>query len=72
MTTPTRLFDFPYYQLANYPIADAFVTKYNGVWEKTSTQEFKAASGLSVLSTQMFFDVGFVFTNNEPPPTPGH
>ena len=40
MTTPTRLFDFPYYQLANYPIADAFVTKYNGVWEKTSTQEF--------------------------------
>lgn len=40
MTTPTRLFDFPYYQLANYPIADAFVTKYKGVWEKTSTQEF--------------------------------
>jgi long-chain acyl-CoA synthetase len=40
MTTPTRLFDFPYYQLANYPIADAFVTKYNGVWKKTSTQEF--------------------------------
>jgi long-chain acyl-CoA synthetase len=40
MITPTRLFDFPYYQLANYPIADAFVTKYNGVWEKTSTQEF--------------------------------
>ena len=40
MITPTRLFDFPYYQLVNYPIADAFVTKYNGVWEKTSTQEF--------------------------------
>ena len=40
MTTPTRLFDFPYYQLANYPIADAFVTKYNGQWEKTSTQQF--------------------------------
>jgi long-chain acyl-CoA synthetase len=34
------LFDFPYYQLANYPIADAFVTKYNGQWIKTSTQEF--------------------------------
>lgn len=40
MITPTRLFDFPYYQLANYPIADAFVTKYNGQWIKTSTQEF--------------------------------
>ena len=48
MITPTRLFDFPYYQLANYPIADAFVTKYNGVWEKTSTQEFiDKANGIS-------------------------
>jgi long-chain acyl-CoA synthetase len=40
MTTLTRLFDFPYYQLEKYPIADAFVTKYNGVWEKTSTQTY--------------------------------
>jgi long-chain acyl-CoA synthetase len=40
MTKLTRLFDFPYYQLEKYPIADAFVTKYNGVWEKTSTQTY--------------------------------
>lgn len=36
----TRLFDFPYYQMQNYPLNDALVTKYNGVWEKTSTQEY--------------------------------
>ncbi len=36
----TRLFDFPYYQLEKYNIADALVTKQNGVWVKTSTQEY--------------------------------
>lgn len=36
----TRLFDFPYYQLENYNKSDALVTKQNGVWEKTSTQEY--------------------------------
>ena len=36
----TRLFDFPYYQLEKYNIPDALVTKYNGVWVKTSTQEY--------------------------------
>ncbi len=40
MTTLTRLFDFPYYQLENYPIADAFVTKQNGIWIKTATQTY--------------------------------
>ena len=38
----TRLFDFPYYQLEHYNISDALVTKYNGVWVKTSTQEYIA------------------------------
>ncbi len=36
----TRLFDFPYFQLEKYNISDALVTKYNGVWVKTSTQEY--------------------------------
>jgi long-chain acyl-CoA synthetase len=40
MTEITRLFDFPYYQLEHFNISDALVTKYNGVWVKTSTQEY--------------------------------
>lgn len=40
MTEITRLFDFPYYQLEHYNISDALVTKQNGVWIKTSTQEY--------------------------------
>tara|TARA_R110000851_G_scaffold77514_2_gene170517 strand:- start:125715 stop:127493 length:1779 start_codon:yes stop_codon:yes gene_type:complete len=40
MTEPKRLFDFPYYQLENYPQEKALVTKYNGTWVATSTQEY--------------------------------
>jgi long-chain acyl-CoA synthetase len=40
MTKITRLFDFPYYQLEKNNIPDCFVTKYNGEWVKTSTQEY--------------------------------
>ncbi len=40
MTNITRLFDFPYYQLEKNNIADCLVTKYNGQWIKTSTQEY--------------------------------
>lgn len=36
----TRIFDFPYYQLDNYNLEAAFVTKYHGKWQKTSTQEY--------------------------------
>ena len=42
MTTITRLFDFPYFQLEHYNISDALVTKYDGVWVKTSTKEYIA------------------------------
>lgn len=38
--TIKRIFDFPKHALENYPREDMFVTKYNGKWEKTSTQEF--------------------------------
>lgn len=40
MKDPKRLFDFPYYQLEKYPQEKALVTKYNGEWKATSTQEY--------------------------------
>lgn len=40
MSNVTRLFDFPYYQLEKYNLSDALVTKQNGQWIKTSTQEY--------------------------------
>jgi long-chain acyl-CoA synthetase len=43
MTSITRIFDFPYHQQDTYnTIADALTTKQNGVWVKTSTQEYIA------------------------------
>ena len=35
-----RLFDFPQYQLENYPLQESLVTKYNGQWKALSTQEY--------------------------------
>lgn len=40
MTDVKRLFDFPYYQLEKFPQEAALVTKVNGEWIKTSTQEY--------------------------------
>ena len=40
MKNITRLFDFPYHQLEKYNLKDALVTKYDGQWIKTSTQEY--------------------------------
>lgn len=40
MDNVKRLFDFPYYQLEKYPQEDALVSKVNGQWIKTSTQEY--------------------------------
>ncbi len=37
MITINRLFDFPYYQIEKFPLESAFVTKYDGVWQPTST-----------------------------------
>ncbi len=38
--TIKRIFDFAHNALEKYQREDMFVTKYNGKWEKTSTQEF--------------------------------
>lgn len=35
-----RLFDIPYYQKGHTPLENAFVTKYNGEWKATSTEEY--------------------------------
>ncbi|MDC6365087.1 MULTISPECIES: AMP-dependent synthetase/ligase [Flavobacteriaceae] len=40
MQKVTRLFDFPYYQLNTLPLEKALVTKQNGKWVATSTQEY--------------------------------
>ncbi|MDF4202651.1 long-chain fatty acid--CoA ligase [Maribacter sp. SA7] len=36
----TRLFDFPYYQLEKHSLKESLVSKTNGEWIKTSTQEY--------------------------------
>ncbi|MCH4822875.1 AMP-dependent synthetase/ligase [Gramella lutea] len=35
-----RLFDFPYYQLENFPLDEAFATKYGNEWKTLSTQQY--------------------------------
>ena len=40
MTSITRLFDFPYYQLERNNIPNCLVTKYDGNWIATSTAEY--------------------------------
>lgn len=40
MNNITRIFEIPYYQLKNFPLNDALVSKYDGTWVKTSTQEY--------------------------------
>jgi long-chain acyl-CoA synthetase len=40
MQTVTRLFDFPYYQLEKCSLDKALVTKKDGIWEATTTQEY--------------------------------
>ena len=42
MSEITRLFDFPYHQQRTYNIPDALVTKQNGQWIKTSTDDYIA------------------------------
>jgi long-chain acyl-CoA synthetase len=69
MTNTTRLFDFPYYQLEHYPIEDALVTKYNGVWVKTSTEEYIAKANaisraLLRMGVQKDDKIAVISTNN--------
>ena len=65
----TRLFDFPYHQLEKYNLDKALVTKYNGEWIATSTQEYinKAnaiSRGLLRLGIQANDKVAIISMNN--------
>ena len=69
MTNITRLFDFPYYQLAQYPQPDALATKKDGVWIKTSTQEYintanKISRALIRLGVQKNDKIAIISSNN--------
>lgn len=69
MTEITRLFDFPYYQLKHYNIPDALVTKYNGEWQKTSTEEYIAKANavsraLLRMGIQKDDKIALISTNN--------
>ena len=70
MTSITRLFDFPYYQQDKYTsIPDALTTKQNGVWIKTSTQEYIAKANavsrsLLKMNVQKNDKIAIISTNN--------
>ena len=70
MTSITRLFDFPYYQQDKYTsIPDALTTKHNGVWIKTSTQEYIAKANavsraLLKMNVQKDDKIAIISTNN--------
>jgi long-chain acyl-CoA synthetase len=65
----TRLFDFSYYQLEKFNLEKAFVTKYDGEWVATSTEEFinKAnaiSRGLLKLGVKPGDKIGLISTAN--------
>ncbi|OAB78213.1 AMP-dependent synthetase/ligase [Cochleicola gelatinilyticus] len=69
MTDPKRLFDFPYYQLEKYPQEKSLVTKVNGTWVGTSTQEYidqanAISRGLIKLGVQANDKVAIISMNN--------
>nr|WP_315169925.1 AMP-dependent synthetase/ligase [uncultured Flavobacterium sp.] len=70
MVNITRLFDFPYYQLEKFnSIPDALVTKQNGVWIKTSTEDYIAKSNtisraLIRMGIQKNDKIAIISTNN--------
>lgn len=67
--TVTRIFDIAYHTAERYPKEDILVTKYNGVWEKTSTAEFLERGNafsrvLLELGVEPGDKIGLVSTNN--------
>ncbi len=65
-----RLFDFLQYQLENYPRKDALVTKTDGKWIETSTQEFydkvnQFSRGLLRLGVKKNEKIAIISHNNQ-------
>ena len=66
-----RLFDFPYYQLENFPKTDALCSKVDGVWKPYSTQEFidmanAMSRGLIKLGIEPGDKIAMISTTNRP------
>lgn len=69
MSTVTRLFEFPYYQLTKNNLPDCLVTKYGEEWVKTSTQEFvdkanAVSRGLLRMGVNKNDKIALISTNN--------
>ncbi|TPN85101.1 AMP-dependent synthetase/ligase [Aquimarina algicola] len=69
MTTITRLFDFPHYQLKKFNLDKALVTKYNGEWVATSSAEYiekanQISRGLLRLGVKPNDKVAIISSNN--------
>ncbi len=65
----TRLFDFPYYQLENFPKKECIASKINGEWKSISTQEFidqsnSLSRGLIELDIQAGDKIAMIFSVN--------
>lgn len=69
MNQPTRLFDFPRYQLEKKPLSVALASKRNGKWVEISTKEYVEtaeyiALGLMELGIKPDDKVALISTNN--------
>ena len=69
MTEIKRLFDFPYFQLENFPLEKSLVTKYNGTWEALSTQQYidkanAASRGLLRLGVKANDKIALISSSN--------
>lgn len=69
MDSIKRLFDFPYYQLTKNNLPDALVTKSNGIWQETSTQEYidkanQISRGLLQLGVSTNDKIAIISSNN--------
>lgn len=69
MPEPKRLFDFPHFQLENFNLEKALVTKYEGEWKAISSKEYvdqanKISRGLLKLGVKPGDKVALISTNN--------
>lgn len=69
MQTPSRLFDFAPYQLANNPKEVMMTSKYQGEWKNYSTQDFvdhmhSLSRGLIALGVEAGDKIGIISHNN--------
>ena len=69
MNAVKRLFDFPYYQLKNYNLRHALITKYDGKWQSITTQEYidqanALSRGLIKLGVKPNDKIAIISTNN--------